>query len=199
MHDISLNILDIVENSINAKATRVEIAIEENIREDKLCITVADNGVGMDSRLSSSVTDPFTTTRTCRKVGLGLPLLRIEAKQCHGDLSIDSRPGEGTTVKVIFQYGHIDRPPLGDIASTLICIISANPGLDIVYQHRIDNVCYRLDTGEIKKVGGECCLKEKSTFAVLSQDIEKGFSNLARQRKKVFKQVFGYSPRVDLV
>jgi len=199
MNDLSLYILDIVENSINAKATRVEILIEEDLVKDKLRITITDNGVGMDSKLISRITDPFATTRTCRKVGLGLPLLKIKAEQCHGDLTINSQPGEGTTVKGVFQYGHIDRPPLGDITSTLICIISANPCLDVIYEHRVGDVFYRLDTGEIKKIVGECCLREKGVLALISQDIKRGLSNLEKEREKVFKQIFGYLPRVELI
>ncbi len=199
MYDLSLHILDIVENSINAKATRVEILIEEDIAEDQLRIIITDNGMGMDGKLISRIIDPFATTRTCRKVGLGLPLLKTKTKQCHGDLTISSRPGEGTTVKAVFQYGHIDRPPLGDIASTLICIISANPTLDAIYRHSVDDVFYRLDTREIKRIVGGYCFKKKGVLALVSRDIKRGLSNLEKKRKEVFKRIFGYLPRVNLI
>ncbi len=199
MHDLSLNILDIVENSINAKATRVKILIEENIAKDKLCIAIIDNGMGMDREIISKITDPFVTTRNCRRVGLGLPLLKTKAKLCHGDLTIDSRPGEGTTVKIIFQYGNIDRPPLGDITSTLMCIIAANPDLDIVYQHNVGEVLYQLDTREVKRIIGKCYFKRKDVLTLISQDIKRGLSHLGNERKKTFKKIYGYLPKINLI
>ncbi|RLE15362.1 ATP-binding protein [Candidatus Aerophobetes bacterium] len=199
MHDLSLHILDIVENSINAKATRVEILIEEDLVKDRLRITIIDNGVGMDSKLIPKITDPFATTRTCRKVGLGLSLLKTRAKQCHGDVTISSCLGKGTTVEAFFQYGNVDRPPLGDIASTVLCIISANPSLDVIYKHRVGDMVYQLDTRKIKKLAGECYFKNKGVLALISKDIKRGLCALKKERKKVFKKVFGYVPKVDLV
>ena len=93
-------IKELVENSIDAKATRIKILVEENLVKDKLRITIVDNGVGMDKKNISKITDPFVTTKTCRKVGLGLPLLKVKAQQCHGDLSISSFLGKGTTIKI---------------------------------------------------------------------------------------------------
>jgi len=198
MRDLSLSILDIVENSIAAKATKVKISVEEDLEKDQLRITITDNGRGIDGKYLLKVTDPFVTTKPYRRVGLGLSLLKTKAQQCHGDLTISSQPGEGTTVKVVFQYGHIDRPPLGDIASTLACIILANPGLDVLYQHTVGNVVYRLDTRRIKKMAGKNHLRKKDVLALISRDIEEGLSMLEKERRKVFKQIFGYLPRVEL-
>jgi len=199
MHDLSLNILDMVENSIDAKATRIKILVEENLVKDKLRITIVDNGVGMDKKNISKITDPFVTTKTCRKVGLGLPLLKVKAQQCHGDLSISSFLGKGTTIKIVFQYANIDRPPLGNIALTLMCIILANPCLDIIYQHSVERVFYKLDTSEIKKIVGKDCFRKKDIRALISQDIKEGFSKIEKEREKSFKKIYGYVPRVNLV
>jgi len=198
MRDLSLSILDIVENSIAAKATKVKILVEEDLEKDQFRLSITDNGRGIDDRDLLKVTDPFVTTKTYRRVGLGLSLLKTKAQQCHGDLTISSRTGEGTTVKVVFQYGHIDRPPLGDIASTLVCIILANPGVNVLYQHTVGNVVYRLDTRRIKKIIGEIWLRKKDVFTLVSRDIEEGLSMLEKERRRVFKQIFGYLPRVEL-
>jgi len=199
MLDLSLHILDIVENSITAGANGIRILVQEDLVNDRLLIAIADNGEGMNRQFVSEITDPFTTTRTCRKVGLGIPLLKTRAEQCHGSLSIDSRPGKGTTTKVIFQYGHIDRPPLGDITSTLICIILANPGLDVIYEHYVGDVSYQLDTRRMEKIVGECYSGKGSVLALVSEDIKKGLLRLKKERERVFKQVFGYLPRVNLI
>jgi len=198
MRDLSLSILDIVENSIAAKATKVKILVEEDLEKDQLRLSITDNGRGIDDRDLLKVTDPFVTTKTYRRVGLGLSLLKTKAQQCHGDLTISSQLREGTTVKVVFQYGHIDRPPLGDIASTLVCIILANPGVNVLYQHTVGNVVYRLDTRRIKKIIGEIWLRKKDVFTLVSRDIEEGLSMLEKERRRVFKQIFGYLPRVEL-
>jgi len=199
MHDLSLSILDIVENSINAKASRVKIWIKEDIPKDRLFITIADNGRGMSKKEVSKITDPFVTTRTCRKVGLGLSLLKEQARKCHGDVIISSEPGKGTTVNIIFQYGNIDRPPLGDIVSTLICVISANPSLDVNYEHQVGDKIYRLDTSRVKKVVGEAFSSAKGVLALISQDIKRGLQKLEEERKRIFKKKFGYLPKVDII
>lgn len=199
MYDLSLSILDIAENSINAKANLVKIFILEDIPKDKLYISIVDDGKGMSEKEVSRVVDPFVTTRTCRRVGLGLPLLKTMAQVCHGDVTIDSEPGKGTTVKIVFQYGNIDRPPLGDITATVLCIISANPFLDVMYEHRVGDGIYKLDTRKVKKIVGESCFRKKEVLALISQDLKSGLDDLAKKRNAIFKETFGYLPKVDLV
>ncbi len=150
MEDLSLHILDIVENSIGAKASRVEIKVDEDTKKDLLVIEIEDNGLGMDEETIKKVLDPFFTTRTTRKVGLGLPLLGQAARESGGDIEIESKVGRGTRVRASFGYSHIDRKPLGDIGTTLTTLIAGNPEVDFVYEHKKDESEYRLDTREIR-------------------------------------------------
>ena len=126
MQELSLNILDIAENSTRAGATLVEIAVTEDPDRDTLTIAVRDNGCGMDEKLLKSVRDPFTTTRTTRRVGLGVPLLEEAAQATGGHLSIRSAPGKGTELEAVFGYSHIDRMPLGDLAGTISALIQCH-------------------------------------------------------------------------
>ncbi len=150
MEDLSLHILDIVENSIRAKASRIEIKVVEDIRKDLLTIEIKDNGQGIDEETIKKVLDPFFTTRTTRKVGLGLPLLSQAARESGGDVEIESKVGRGTRVKATFGYSHIDRKPLGNMEATLTTLIAGNPETDFIYEHKKDELEYRLDTTEIR-------------------------------------------------
>jgi signal transduction histidine kinase len=156
MKELSLNILDITENSTKAKATLVQIEISET--EDQLCICITDNGTGMNEETLLSVANPFYTTRTTRKVGMGIPLFRFAAEQTGGNLSISSKHCEeypdnhGTTVTAIFYKNHIDFTPLGDIISTLMTLIQGHPTVDFVFTHsRLESRVF-LDTREIRAV-----------------------------------------------
>lgn len=151
MVDVSLHILDIVQNSIRAGARKIHIIIVEDIRNDILKITVVDDGKGMDETMVSKVTDPFFTSRKTRKVGLGIPLLKQNAEMCKGGLSIQSKPGKGTTLEVRFQYSHMDRPPMGDIAGTMKILIAGNPEIEVEFEHKINNEGFRFTTKEIKQ------------------------------------------------
>lgn len=153
MKEISLHILDIVQNSITARATRLDLLLEE--QSGTLKLVIADNGCGMPPELLARVSDPFTTTRTTRKIGLGIPLLRMSAEMSGGSLSIESIPGVGTTLTAVFHTDHIDCPPLGNMASTLALTIQGAPELDVVYLHRKDGREFRLDTMELREQLGD--------------------------------------------
>ena len=150
MEDLSLHILDVVENSISAKASRIEIKVVEDTGKNLLTIEIKDNGLGMDEATVKKVLDPFFTTRTTRKVGLGLPLLSQAARESGGDMEIESKVGRGTRVKATFGYSHIDRKPLGDMEMTLSTLIAGNPAVDFIYEHKKDESEYRFDTREIR-------------------------------------------------
>ena len=150
MEDLSLHILDIVENSIKAKASRIEIKVVEDTKRDLLTIEIKDNGRGIDEKTIEKVFDPFFTTGTTRKVGLGLPLLSQAAKDSGGDVEIESKVGKGTKVKATFRHSHIDRKPMGDMEATLAALISVNPEVDFIYEYEKDESKYRLDTREIR-------------------------------------------------
>ncbi|HNW51381.1 MAG TPA: ATP-binding protein [Prolixibacteraceae bacterium] len=149
--ELSLHILDIVQNSISAQASKIEILIEEKIPEDQYIIEITDNGTGMDEEMLKHVTDPFFTTRTTRKVGVGLSLFQQNAEQTGGFMTIDSKVGEGTKVRAVFGYKHIDRLPLGDMAGTMTILIGANPNIRFIYNHITALSDFEFDTDEVKE------------------------------------------------
>ncbi len=150
MKELSLNILDISQNSVKAGATRIDITVTESVQKDIVSIMIGDNGCGMSEDMLSAVIDPFVTTRTTRKVGLGIPLVRQLALDTDGSFDIKSKVGEGTVLSAEFKMSHLDRPPLGDIPSTLVTIISSAPDIRYVYSHVTDGGEFVLDTEEVK-------------------------------------------------
>ena len=156
MEDLSLHILDIVENSVKAEAREIRIVIAEDTEGDRLSLEIHDDGKGMDETTRRKALDPFFTTRTTRRFGLGLPLLAEAARQSGGSLELDSAPGRGTIVTVDFQISHPDRKPLGDIASTLGTILAGRPELDLAFEYRRDGaVVDSLDTRKPRDAGRE--------------------------------------------
>ncbi len=151
MKTLSLNILDIVQNSVRAKADVISIEIEESVKSDRYLITITDNGNGIPQEILENVTDPFVTTRTRRRLGLGLPLLKFHAEITGGGLEISSETGKGTRVFAELSFSHIDRQPLGDISGVLKILVYANPGISFIYRHRTDKGEYCFDTRVIKE------------------------------------------------
>lgn len=149
MKDLASHIMDIVQNSIRACAGEIEVYVAESQTDNRLTIRIRDNGCGMSAETVARVRDPFFTSRTVRKVGLGIPLLQQNAERTGGRLDIVSAPGEGTTLTATFEYAHLDRPPLGDMAETMSLLIGANPGIRFVYRHETDRGAYSLDTQEV--------------------------------------------------
>lgn len=150
MREISLNIQDIVHNSITAKATLIKISLV--FKGEWLTVKIVDDGCGMDKQFLAKVTDPFTTKRTTRKVGLGLPLFKMAAESSGGTLCIDSEVGVGTTVMATFDMTHIDCMPLGNIKDTIIQLILANELIDYVFEYTANGESYIFDTREIKAI-----------------------------------------------
>lgn len=151
MLELSLHILDIVENSTRAGATVIGLTIIEDTVKNNLFLEIKDNGSGMSEDVLKKVIDPFFTTKTVRNVGLGLPLLAQAAERTDGKFIIESKGGEGTRVAVNFKLRHIDRQPLGDISGTVVTIIAGNPDVEFIYRHQHDGQVYILDTTEIKR------------------------------------------------
>jgi signal transduction histidine kinase len=151
MEDLSLHILDIAENSISASAKRVEIRIDEDKVNDLLTVEIKDDGKGMDEQMLQKALDPFFTTRTTRKVGLGLSLLAQAARQSDGEIELNSGPGKGTTVKAVFRCSHPDCKPVGDIRETIRTLVAGYPGVDFLYEHKKNGSIYRFDTRETHK------------------------------------------------
>lgn len=151
MREISLHVLDLVRNSLEAGADWIEIEVRENRRADTLVVRVRDNGRGMDGEALRRAADPFYTTRSTRRVGLGLALFKAAAEQCGGELMLESREGEGTTVTVTFQHSHWDREPLGNMAATLIVILAGSPDLGLVYRHTVDGNTFEFSAGDARR------------------------------------------------
>ena len=149
MRELSLNILDIVENSVKAEAKIVYIDVIA--KDNVLTISIKDDGKGMSEEFLSRVTDPYTTTRTTRKVGMGLPFLKMEAEMAGGTFDIRSKLGEGTTVTTTFAIDHIDRPPLGDLGETMSILISNGDEVDYVLHFVFDETDFVFDTRELKE------------------------------------------------
>ena len=152
MKEISMHILDIVMNSIKADASQVEINIEDSIKNNWLKITIADNGRGMSEDVINRVTNPFYTTRTTRKVGLGIPMLKEACERCNGYLKIESKTGVGTKVFCYFERDNIDRAPLGNMGETIMTIINSGDGFELIYNHKTDEGEFIFDTREVKKM-----------------------------------------------
>jgi len=152
MKELSLHILDIVQNSVAANANRIEIIIKEDKEGDLLEISIKDNGMGMDEEEVIKVVDPFYTTRSTRKVGLGIPLFKSNAEACNGRFFIRSEIGKGTEVFASFQHSHIDRVPLGDLVGTIISILAVNPQLHLILKYQLNGHIFTFNTEEIKEV-----------------------------------------------
>lgn len=178
MNDLSLHILDIVQNSISAGASMITIVVDENISGDKLLISVEDNGKGMSEEKVSKLSDPFFTSRTTRKVGLGIPLLKHSAMQSGGDVKITSQEGKGTLVEAWFLHSNIDRPPLGDVANAVILLVSANPDLDFKFIYKYNQEEYIFDTIEIKEVLEGVSLNNPSIIKYLTEMVNENIKLL---------------------
>ena len=146
MTELSLHILDIAENSTRAGASFVQITVDVSLLADRISITIADDGCGMNEEQLANVTDPFFTTRTTRKVGLGVPFFKQAAECSNGSFSITSAVGTGTTVTASFRYSHIDRIPLGDLNTTIHTLIMMHPDCDFLYTYRVEQSSFVLDT-----------------------------------------------------
>lgn len=151
MRELSLHIMDIIENSLGSGATLVNVTVIDDLRANVLSVTISDNGRGIPEFLVDQVTDPFYTTRTTRRVGLGLSLFRETARRCGGDMNLTSQEHSGTRVHATFCRDSIDLPPMGDIAGSLTAIIMGGTEADLVYRHVVAGEEFSLDTREIRR------------------------------------------------
>ena len=162
MRELSLNVLDIAQNSISANASLIEIEVLEDTAKKELVIGIYDNGRGMTPEQVRNVQDPFFTTRTTRKVGMGIPLFKLAAEQTGGSLEITSEVGAGTRVRTVFKTDSIDFTPVGDMNSTIVMLITMNTDRDFIYRFGIDEKEFTLSTGELKGILGDVPLSEPS-------------------------------------
>lgn len=178
MRELSQHITDLIENSARAGARKVEITVVDDLQADSLVVRVADDGCGMPQDVVGRVTDPFFTSRDCRKVGLGLPLLAAAAERCEGSVEIISEPRRGTEVIARFRSSHIDRPPLGDMQSTLLTALVGHPEVDFVYRHKANGRSFELDGAAIKMELEGIPLTHPSVLRWLERLLSEGLSEV---------------------
>ena len=181
MRELSRHILDIAENGITAGADCIHILVEEARTADLLTIKITDNGHGMPAEKVEKLTDPFVTSRTTRRVGLGMSLLAAATERCEGRLTVKTEPGAGTTVSANFRYSHIDRAPVGDMAATIATLIMGNPQIEFVYTHIINSEEFTLDTRELKAEMGHLSLTNPVVIHHLAASIRNSLGQLTAQ------------------
>ena len=175
-----MHLLDIVENSITAGANKVCITINEDQKKDRLRLVVEDNGKGMEKELLARVTDPFVTSRTTRKVGLGIPLFKAAAEACNGYLKIESAVGHGTKIEVEFQLSHIDRMPLGDVAGTMLTLLVGFPAVRWILKYRKGDEEFLFDSAPIIEELGDVPITEPTILAFVRQLLQEGVDRVQR-------------------
>ncbi len=181
MLELSLHILDIVENSTRAGARNVYIALSEDTYKDIFFLEIKDDGSGMSKEVLKKVLDPFYTTKTVRNVGLGLPMLAQAAERTEGKFIVESKGGEGTRVAAEFKLSHIDRQPLGDIASTLVTLIAGNTGVDFIYRHQHNGREYILDTRDVKKEIEDVPINHVEVLIFIREHIQEGLKEIGAE------------------
>ncbi|HRX69192.1 MAG TPA: ATP-binding protein [Tenuifilaceae bacterium] len=178
MKELSLHILDIAQNSIVANATQIGIKVNEDGAKNTLTIVLEDNGVGMSPEVLKKVIDPFTTSRTTRRVGMGLPLLNDACRQTGGALLVESTQGKGTKVTATLGLKHIDRQPMGDIAGVIVLLVSANTQINFTYQHTRNGKFYIFSSEEVKEVLGEIPLNSPDVIRLMRELIQSNLDEL---------------------
>ena len=178
MRELSLNVLDVAQNSITAMASLITVEVEEDRLTDTLTIRIIDNGKGMTKEQLLSVKDPFFTTRTTRKVGMGIPLFKLSAEQTGGYFDITSELGKGTEVTAVFKTDSVDFTPLGDMCSTVVMLITMNTDRDFIYKKAVDGNEFVLDTRELKNILGEVPLDSPEVVEWIRDYIKENDENL---------------------
>jgi histidine kinase/DNA gyrase B/HSP90-like ATPase len=186
MKEISLHLLDIAENSVAAESKNISIHVREDLFHDRLSASVIDDGCGMDAETAQRVQDPFYTTRTTRAVGLGIPLLKLAAEMAEGSFSLQSEPGRGSWVEAEFRHSHIDRMPLGDLASTFLTLLISHPQIDWTFLYRVtDNHGksrdFLFESAELKSELGDISLTEPEVLTLVRGIFEEGIEEVALQ------------------
>ena len=178
MKDLSMHIMDIIQNSVRAEASIVQLEIVESQKDDLFSIGIKDDGFGMSEEVLARAIDPFFTTRTTRKVGLGLSLLKQNAEQTGGRMDISSKEGVGTELEAVFSHSHLDRPSLGDVAGTMVLLVGANPEMDFLYKHSSDIGEYVFDTKEIKEVLEGVSVSDPEIMKYLKEMIKENLNTI---------------------
>ncbi len=186
MREIALHLLDIAENSVAAQSRNISIEVHENLQSDLLTVSVKDDGRGMDEKTAQQVLDPFYTTRTTRKVGLGIPLLKLAAEMAEGRLSLITEAGKGAKIEASFRHSHIDRMPLGDLAVTFLTLLISYPHIHWVFDYQVINKNgesnqYNFDDTELKAELDGMSMTEPEILKFVREMFEEGIKALAYQ------------------
>ncbi len=184
MKELALHILDIAMNSVSAQAKNIRVEIEEDTSADILKIKIVDDGTGIYPEFLKHITDPFSTSRTIRKIGLGIPLLKEAAEMANGHFDIQSQVGKGTTVIADFQRSHFDRMPLGDIAETIVQLMITNPLVHWTFSYQFDDQLFTCDDRELKTVLDVNQLSNARVISYLRNLISEGIDNLDIESRK---------------
>lgn len=191
MKEIVLHLIDLAENSINACAKTVRIDVREDFRTNQLIATVEDDGNGMTAEMVNQVVDPFFTSRTTRKVGLGIPLLKASAEASQGKMTITSKPKEGTRIETTFKHSHIDRMPLGDLPSTFLTLTLTHPEIHWIFTYAFTPPysgaarVFEFDDQPLKEAVSGMPLTHPDVLAYLRATLQDG---IAGARKKKFRE-----------
>jgi anti-sigma regulatory factor (Ser/Thr protein kinase) len=180
MIELAAHILDIAENSVRAGAKLIEININEDTANDSLSIEIIDDGQGMKPEEIKKALDPFYTTKTVRRIGLGLPLIADATQRSGGHFNLESQEGKGTTVHASFGLSHVDRQPLGDIINTLIILIAGNSNVDFVYKNKHDGQQFELDTRIIRKEINDIPINHPEILKYIRNVLEEGFNEIKK-------------------
>ncbi|WKY46996.1 ATP-binding protein [Eubacteriaceae bacterium ES3] len=178
MKELSLHLLDITQNSVRAQASLIKLTINEAVKKNLLSMEIEDNGKGIPSDRLAVITDPFVTSRTTRRVGLGLSMFEAAAKQCGGEFEIQSREGLGTTVSASFIYDHIDRVPLGNMADTIVTMVMSFGAADLLYQHIYNENIFVFDTREIRAALEVVSLNEIEILEWIRENVAEGLEEI---------------------
>ena len=184
MNELSLHILDVCQNSIKANASLIEILVVEDTKTNLFCITIKDNGSGMNKKTLSQVADPFFTTRTTRKVGMGVSLFKMACEMTEGTFIIESEPNNGTSVIASFGHNHIDRAPLGRIEETLMILVLNEENIDIYYEHKYNENTFVFDTREVKKVLDGIPFTNYDVIMWVKDNIKEGIQDIHKEETK---------------
>jgi len=178
MNDLSLYILDLVENSINAHASMIEVTVREDQNKNLLELTIRDNGMGMDEATSAKALDPFYTTRTTRRVGLGLPFIKMATEEALGTFRLESSPGVGTVLTAGFPADHINTPPLGDLAATAYAISIHQEVKGFKYRHVVGQQAFEYDLDQVKSVLDGVSLTEGKVMKFILEYIQENIDSI---------------------
>jgi hypothetical protein len=186
MREIALHLLDIAENSVAAEGKNISIQVHEDLLNDRLSTSIIDDGRGMDAQTMQQVQDPFYTTRTTRTVGLGIPLLKLATEMAEGNFCLESEPGQGAWVEANFRHSHIDRMPLGDLASTFLTLLISHPAVDWTFLYRVTDKNkqsrdFLFESAELKSELGDVSLTEPEVLTFVRGMIEEGIESVALQ------------------